>query len=416
MLDRWNVTFKDVPFVPLDFDTEWGELSHLCGSTTSTIEAWKHLNVATGKSYSTVSEFEQDLFQALQEALGSDCCRKLELNERQKIIKFNNQSNWGFSTQVTFQDEAEEEPTLSIISSTISSARYDHACVLFDESEIDETEVTISGVMAVAELQMSDTSCNSIKSTFIGGERWNSQVPDLIKGHSPIAQNLVYVLLRVIPDHVRNNVQPEEIPILVLAGKRKKRKLNDDKLSFVRGNVHIPTGFGDDFQYSVSSFGDFSDYKQGIAAYINTLSFGVKAVIYACERQPQLEPLAMLCSSRHKLFEWTIDNCKLIASPIPGDRRFGAAENGPQIYQGELFHAILLRKFFDNVMATAILISDEVVNSDEVVLLGIFISDVHKQSDPIQDGKIGVVIKVSSVAVHNTLVEPVYAEKAFLHL
>jgi len=109
---------------------------------------------------------------------------------------------------------------------------------------------------------------------------------------------------------------------MVLAGKRAKGKQNDnDRLSDIWGNVHVPNGFGDEFEYSVPCFGNFTQYKEGIATYIYTLCVGAKAAIEAC-RNNNFGPSAMICSSSHKLCGLVIPNCNLIASPIAGDCHF----------------------------------------------------------------------------------------------
>jgi len=92
-------------------------------------------------------------------------------------------------------------------------------------------------------------------------------------------------------------------------------------------------------------------------AYINMLSFGVQAAAEVCKHDSS-KPLLMLCSSEYKLFQSTIPECKLIASPISGDEQFGPSPR-LQVYQGELFKAILLTDYFKNISAKAIWILDE---------------------------------------------------------
>jgi len=135
-------------------------------------------------------------------------------------------------------------------------------------------------------------------------------------------------------------------------------------------------------------------------AYINMLSFGAEAAEEAC-RHDIAEPFMMLCSSEHKLFGSTFPECKLIASPILGDNHFGSSPN-LRVYQGELFEAILLREFFNNIMTEVIWILDELLPE------GTISSDMGKQPE--------VVFKVSSLAVHNTLVMPSDNTSAFLYL
>jgi len=398
-LYRRKVTYKRVPLKKIDFDREWARLRSLCGSKTSAKNAWETFQAAICKSYSTELQFQDGLFDALVEALGSDCCRMLNsTTTTSKAIQIKNRK-WGFSTQVLVEKDAENDTSQSVRDSSISSDRSDHACVLFDESGKKAKDV-----MAIVELKMSDSCCGPIQTRDINGKA-NAEELDLGRKHGPIGQNIVYILDLVIPDLVRNNVQPKEIPVMVLAGKRKgmgdenakKRRINDDKLSFVRGDVHIPERFGGGLEYSVSCFGDFKQYKEGIAAYINTLSFGAAAAEEACKHDIS-KPLAMLCSSEYKLLQSTIPECNLIASPISGDERFGPSPR-LRVYQGELYEAVLSREFVKNVSAKAIWISKE---------LHPVRSNMGEQAK--------VLIKVSSSAVHKILVMPFKTASAFKNL
>jgi len=414
VLYRRKMAWMKVPLTSFDFDNEWERLRTLCGSKTSANQAWGLFqDAAIGKLSSTESEFSNDLLDALVKALGSDCCQTRKLTTTtttRKAIQIKNK-NWGFTTtQAVVKREDEETETDESSRSTQDSNNSSgcpscdhHACVIFDESGKNATDV-----MALVELTMSDCSCGPIQVEEFKGTK-NAQHLDLFEDHSIIGQNIIHILDRVIPDQVRNNVQPKEIPIMILAAKRgneeddkgKKRKFNDGKLSFVRGDVHIPKGFGDSFAYSVSCFGDFNQHKEGIAAYINTLCFGADAAEEACKHDIS-KHLAVLCSSEHKLLGSPIPFCKLIASPIPEDSRLGSPTSGPQIYRAELFEAVVSRQFFSNIKAEATWISDEVHSVERIM------NNIGKQSY--------VVVKVSSAAVHNTVMKPSALEAIFQKL
>jgi len=217
IIARRNVTFKKVPLTSFVFDREWERLRTLCGSETSANEAWKEFEGVISESYSTEREFGQILFNALEKALGSACCRTLQSTDTQKIMQITDKK-WGFSTQAVVERKAEKDLTRFMLGSNISLGASDHACVLFDESgEIAKD------VMAIVELNMSDSSCGPIQPAVTIGEEtaisW-----DIFTDHGPIAPTVVYILDRVIPDHVRNNVQPTVIPIMVLTANKKDKE------------------------------------------------------------------------------------------------------------------------------------------------------------------------------------------------
>jgi len=114
ILHRWQVTYKRVPLTAFHFDREWARLSILCGSKTSAKKAWEPFQAAIGKSYSTVLQFQDGLFDALVESLGSDCCRTLNSTmTTSKAIQIENRK-WGFSTQVLVEKEAEKDTSRAV--------------------------------------------------------------------------------------------------------------------------------------------------------------------------------------------------------------------------------------------------------------------------------------------------------------
>jgi len=201
IIDRRQMTFKKVPITKFVFEREWARLSTLCGSKTSAKKAWGYFEVAISKSYSTELQFQTGFFDALVKALGSDCCRTLKSpTTTSNVIRIKNKK-WGFSTQVLARKEVEKDSSRSIPVSSISSGRSDLACVLFDESG------DAKDVMAIVELKMSDSCCGPIQTEVIYGKT-NAHKLDLYKEHGPVGQNIVYIMDLVIPDLVRNNVEP----------------------------------------------------------------------------------------------------------------------------------------------------------------------------------------------------------------
>jgi len=377
-----------------DFDQEWDAFRDLCGSKNKSKWAWKKFYKVLSVSHELETNLESDLIDALAQALGRRCCF-IEVGDspHQKKIVFKKHKRWGFATQVSVKDRyltrVCDDSTCT--SSFDGRSRNDHACVLFEKCE---ENYKISDVTALVELKMSDPACHPIPTNKYKSDivRATSGALDLAGEHGPIGQILRDVLDKLLICYVRNNVQPTDIPIMVLAGKRSNQNGTDKNLSYVRGDLHVPESFGDSFMYSLSSFGGFHDYKPAVAAYINTLRVGVETAKSALKKRLE-EHSAMLCSYSHKLMGCSIKDCKLVASPVL-DIKCGGLFSSVRINRGELFTAVLSGEFFLRNELSAIWISTNVQSSEQYE----------------------VVIKVSSAAVHRTLVEQCMTGQALMSL
>jgi len=175
-----------------------------------------------------------------------------------------------------------------------------------------------------------------------------------------------------------------------LAGIKEDRRGVDTRLHYVQGGLHIAQNFGDRFEFSIWRSGTFDEIEQAASSYINTLLYGA-LLAEKIETTKNDYPSAMLCSSEHKINGWLIDSCKLIASPILPKNLFPVVT---RVHQGELFCAILSREFLQESTKARKWVSQEVMKPSAC-------SSYH------------VVIKVSSLAVHKTLVKPIIVSEAF---
>jgi len=405
------------------FQPKWDQFRALCGSTTPFAEAWNCFHaVLVEQQYETEQQLEYALLVALQKALGNACCRMVAstTDDACHCILFNDPSKkeWGFATQApdhltippnrrpkTGSSDSHYSDSSTVSSTTRArNGRFNHACVIYEKEEDESSEkvgTRIADVTVVINLKLSDTSCHPFH-VRVGKRDWieNGGVllrdPDLAYDHGPIAEELLYTLKTVVPCLVRNNIQPQQVPILVLAGRNKSKcdeggSTTSIRLHFVQGALHIPDCFDGIFHYSISSGGGFDQYEQAIAAYIHTLYYGaIKAIQSTTGSNSPVAP-AMLCSQEHKMDGYRIENCRLIASPIVGDKRSFLLQEF-KVNQGELFRALLLGSFFVQCTDSLQWVAENIV---------------PEESYP-------VIIKVSCVSVHDMLVEPLMAGCAFM--
>jgi len=324
-----------------DFRTEWENFSRICGSRTAYERALQLLEDALREEYLDEAAFNDGLFHALHEALGNECCSIVSQNKRM-IIRFKDARCWGFATQVTNFDifasgaKNEHENSLDVSAESTSSrsgsdavltrSRFDHACVLFEPSIADRNKMT--DVTVMIELKLSNTSCSHFKINKDYILMDDLKLPSI---HGPVAQVLCYTLNQVHPSLTQNNVQGVDMPFFVLAGLKKDRQgaefLKTDqqvahtKLHYVQGELHVPKSFSAPFEFSILRGGMFDEFKQAAASYIKILLH--RALLAEKIKMTKNHyPSAMLCSCQHKINGWSIDSCKLIASPILNKNRF----------------------------------------------------------------------------------------------
>ena len=185
------------------------------------------------------------------------------------------------------------------------------------------TTAVVMDVTSVVELKMSNSSCCLMKyQTCSNDQKWTCErIPDLAEGFGPFAQALVYNIVHVLPGHVRNNVQPEQLPVTIVAGKLKSGNGIRQTASFVQGHLHVPERFGENFYYSISRCGSFDNHQGSIVAYLNTLCYGARTAVRAIQSQQNV-PTAMLCSSKRCIGQQDISDCRLMASPVFDTSRF----------------------------------------------------------------------------------------------
>jgi len=83
--------------------------------------------------------------------------------------------------------------------------------------------------------------------TCSNGEKWTAhKVPDLTKDFRSFVQALMmYNIVDILPGHVQNNMQPEKLPVTVLAGNQNGEKGIENLVSYVQGHLHVPESFGE---------------------------------------------------------------------------------------------------------------------------------------------------------------------------
>jgi len=400
----WNTAY--------DFKTEWENLSRVCGSRTLPNTAFQYIKDALCREYSNEIDFENGLLAALAKALGDDCCSIVDQRERRIIVFTDAAKNWGFATQMTSLDifasdtenerkdnlaenrSAESPATESRSDSDAASSyrRFDHACVLIQRSNNDDIKVT--DVTVAIGLKLSNTSCFRFKVEREDDQDYISTLDlNLASIHGPVTQELCYIIHQVHPSLTRKNIQGVDMPFLVLAGIKEDRRGVDTRLHYVQGGLHVSHNFGEPFKFSIWRSGAFDEIEQAAASYIKTLLYGA-LLAEKIETTKNDYPSAMLCSSEHKIDGRLIDSCKLIASPIFQKTHFPMVT---RVHQGELFRAILSREFLQKDTISRTWVSQEVMKPSAC-------SSYH------------VVIKVSSMALYKTLVEPLIVSGAFLTL
>jgi len=177
----------------------------------------------------------------------------------------------------------------------------------------------VTGVTVVINLKLSNSSCGHLEvrnTQDTNGDCILHTVNLALESwHAPVAQGVISTLQLVLPSLVRNNVQPVNVPFLVLAGLKDDREGAGITLHVVQGALHVLESFGDGFEFSILRARGFDNFEQAAAAYIHTLVYGAMQAEKAASTNHQ-HPSAMLCSHMHKLDGWQIADCRLMAIPI----------------------------------------------------------------------------------------------------
>ncbi len=245
--------------------------------------------------------------------------------------------------------------------------------------------------------------------------------------HRALAAAVLHTVQCDLLCHARRGHLPDHIPIAIIAGNKgqgttsssqaKKQKV-PVKLQWLSGAVNIPKACGNRFFYSVTDFGCFgtgSDFdvhsiKQALSVYIGSILFGFTSAIRAYDgiiaKNDLPSPVA--ASGRHVMIGERALELELCASPIRGANHF-KTQNVVDFWkstQGELFKGYLS--------------VGDVLRADELATMQLVQCLFQKPGTG--KGKVGtgkppaVMVKVSSCAVHDLLIDPIHTMMALLQI
>jgi hypothetical protein len=372
-----------------DFDCEWKKFAKHCGCEAAD-NISTHFKNALAKilteEYKSESDFDKKLFKWL-----TNTTKHLDKTARElknKII-FSKEDSSG--RRVGFSRRVEKSGSLLLTKPFKGSAEnpasvFDHACVIFDRSNMT-TYVT-----AIVELKMVPSSCSDFGSSkkIVGV----LDEPDLSSSssHGALGQALKYNF-SVWQCMVTHGIHTEKIPVLVLAGqKQTDTKTTNEKLFFVLASLVIPKKLGDVFKYKIESFEkDCSadkNIEQGMAAYLYVLNQGLSVASKILETD-NITPIPT--SGKDLYFGGTeIQNKEFVASPIHKQQYSG-------ISQGELFRAPLS----DNLIASLSMPAVDTCLPQDLE------KTLNRYKDETSDAQL--LIKVSSCTLYHPLIHPTNA-------
>jgi hypothetical protein len=441
---------KRIP--PPSFNDVWESLREVLSNGAHDLPsadvALKILTDAMIEEYWDETDFDEALFAALRNCLAAfelpqpdDDNILLKVGETQEFAVGIGRQKSPFDL---YYDALQQNRTArsSYISSEMEiESISDHVVCLFHKS-VDQWSVT--DCFSVAKLESIESTCE----TFCFSEYDWMMDPELWNRHGPIGQVLLYNMELVLPFSARRGVLDNYIPLAVIAGKKwykdriprqaekarlqvfqkaKKKVMKKAvakilqkaqvgkpqtktiferprkrALRWVSGTLHVPPACGGCFYYSINDFGQFSDndenesIKQALAIYVGAVRFGLEAAIKVQKKLAAREiPLAVPASGQALMIGGVmLKQLHFCASPIPG----AIASQNPDVIeswsasQGELFQGRL------NV---------------NVVLQNCSKSFIDFRSGSKQNTVTSdVVVKVSSISVHDLLIRPTDASLA----
>ncbi len=436
---------------PREFEDVWDELQ-----ATISVEndnnlnkiladmALENLESPLTNRYTTEAEFDTALFDALRDSFDE---YQLEEQNDENILLLKIGKGEDYAVGIARQkpvalnlDPSEDESFSSTEGFTsyrmTSQSTPDHVACLFQKLN---NQWDVLDCFSVVELKLSDTTCGNFDVT-------NDVIGDanLFRNHSALGQTILYNFDCVLLHHARRGVSLGHLPLAILAGKKKtlsesdrdqglkpnrKAKLlagkmerknltgpkgkaqevrNPKKMNkkpekrvdvrWVSGRVEVPSACGNAFSYSVQDFGLFCDdgvdeilsVRKAASLYLETLLFGLKVALSVQSNFANDGPLRPAVPASGKSL--MIGDAKLelafCVSPIRGANVVwhDSESEGWKSSQGEVFKGRLnLGDFLDpkKPAPSFLFFSDDEINMEE-----------------------DVVVKVSSMAVHNLLILP----------
>ncbi len=391
---------------PRPFKEVWGrleqELRKAHSGEQSLLEQKKLLVPLTDADvFATVDDFGSALFEALRDCLSDFEVKVLAMDRSAIVLKV--EESGRYAVGISCQKASTNTQT--------------HCVCLFEKERDDDGKWKVKDCFATVLLKMSDSDgCED----FSLSENGRVETTDLADKHSALAEAIVHTLQCDLLGHARGGHLPDHIPIAIISGRKgghnieklslqytnqskAKKPKNQVQLRCILGTLNIPKACGDRFSYSVNDFGAGQDYgidsvEKALSIYLESILFGFSSAMRAYSgitgTNILLRPVA--ASGRYVMIGETTLNLRLCASPIiPGANRI-QTQNEDDLWnssQGELFSGRL------NVR--------DVLHAAEMADLE-HIDFSYDQQTLLS----AVVVKVSSCAVHDLLIDPILTIRA----
>jgi hypothetical protein len=407
---------------PPNFELVWAELQEKLGDKEklkSAEESLEILKIPLTTEYDNEINFSKALFEAIRQCLSH---RNLELDRKDdnivevapkddNIIKLASkddniivlkvgkteeyavglarQSSVAKGLQIEIMGECDDSVDGTDNESKGRSTP-DHSVRLFRKDSDDRWRV--SDCFAVAKLKLNDTSCQEFP-------MWNNAVDgvSLADKHGALGQVMLQTIECVLPYHARRGVLGKYLPLAIIAGRRNKPNGNSlNRLRWVSGRLEIPEACGGRFHFCVEDFGHFhhdtdeeedASVKNALAVYLDTVLFGLTEAIKVHNDlvENRMRP-AVPASGQCLMIGEALLDLRFCASPIPGANPLETSNEDDSwiISQGDLFTGKL------NVSETLMRSRSERID--------FFAETFSKEVD--------VIAKVSSLTVHNILIDP----------
>jgi hypothetical protein len=411
-LNHKQVVRKDVAREqPPSFESVWAKLLTKLGAgkgLMSAEESLELLKIPLTTEYDNEASFSKALFGAVRKCLSH---RDLELHQKDdnigevapddNIIVLRVDETEKYAVGLARQSSVAKDLKMEILDKSNDSAdgtgiesknrsALDHSVCLFQKDSNDRWKV--SDCFAVVELKLNDTSCQEFP-------LWNNTVNgvSLADKHGALGQVMLYNLASVLPCHARRGVLGKHLPLAIIAGRRNKPNRNSlTRLRWVSGRLEIPEACGGRFRFCVEDFGHFhhdadeeedESVKNALAVYLNTVLFGLTEAVkvhddFVGNRMRPAVPASgqILVIGKAQL------DLQFFASPIPGANPIETLNEDHKwiISQGELFKGRL--NVFEVLLRSS---------SKRIIF---FPEKFSKEVD--------VIAKVSSLTVHNILIDP----------
>ncbi len=386
-------------------------------SNLSDAQVLRKLTLPLTDSFANVEDFGRALFDALRECL-SGYEMEIGMDRNAIVLKVDESGRYavGISCQKAVPQDFDEKA--GFYSSVDKSTTQSHCVCLFEKG--DEGNWIVKDCFSTVQLGLSDTGCED----FFLDEDGEVAATDLADKHRALAEALLNTVQCDLLCHARRGLLPDDdFPISIIAGRKRsdnnetintraKKQKVPVKLRWLSGTLNIPKACANRFSYSVTDFGPFgagSDFdvhlinEQALSVYLGSILFGLTSAIRAYNDVVGTNnlPPPVAASGRHVMIGERELNLQLCASPIPGANPF-RTQNGGDLWkseQGDIFRGHL--NVGDVVCAA------EMATLQHVDLLC---------SKPGTGKAIDVVVKVSSFAVHNPLIDPISTMSALLEI